>query len=146
MSSPLFALPPEVLLCIVTVCLDHDKEAWDTLRCSCKALRELVGGCITTACVTPDSPMHLMGFPKHGLLKKLYLRGEPVKCGPVLVGTFKSFGTEAAAVAAMIPGPRSASTILSFLDVNASTATSKKLHGCTCWPVSERLYWRAIRL
>lgn len=41
--------------------------------------------------------MHLC-FPKHGMLKKLYLRGEPFNLGTD--GMFEPFGNEAAAVVA----------------------------------------------
>ena len=49
------------------------KKDWDALRCSCRALRELVGSCITMAVITP-SCKHPASFPSHAIMTQLCIK------------------------------------------------------------------------
>ena len=62
-------LPPDLQLAVISR-IRGNKVAWDALRSSCRALRELVGSCINKAVISPDSPT-LAFYPKGCIVKHL---------------------------------------------------------------------------
>ena len=94
--TSLLLLPSEVLLIILNVLRPAKRDCWarrfrdsppakkdwDALRCSCRALRELVGSCITRAVITP-SCKHSANFPSHAVMTQLCIKGE---CGVLISG------------------------------------------------------------
>ena len=66
-------LPPDLQLAVISSTddlLGEKKIAWDALRSSCRALRELVGSCINKAVISPHSPT-LAFYPKGCIVKHL---------------------------------------------------------------------------
>ena len=72
LPSSLLSLPPDVLGDLLQL-LRCDRKDWDSLRCTCKALRTDVSKCISTAVITAQSSM-LQRFPKDSILKRLRMQ------------------------------------------------------------------------
>ena len=95
MLSPLERLPSDILIGVTDI-LGGDKASWDALRCSSRCLRESIGRRITSAVLTSSRPS-LSCFPKHGIMKKLIIRGDSLLAWQ----SSSDFGSEAELVAAL---------------------------------------------
>ena len=103
MLSPLERLPADILIGVTDI-LGGDKASWDALRCSSRCLREGIGRRITSAILTTSRPS-LSCFPRHGIPKKITIRGDGPLLAPSPAGTSEErwlpFGSEADLVAAL---------------------------------------------
>ena len=103
MLSPLERLPADIIIG-VTDLLGGDKASWDALRCSSRCLREGIGRRIASAVLTTSRPL-LSCFPRHGIPKKIIIRGDGQLLAPSPVDTseewWQPFGSEADLVAAL---------------------------------------------
>ena len=104
MLSLLERLPSDILIGVTDI-LGGDKASWDALRCSSRCLRAGIGRRITSALLTISRPS-LSYFPRHGIPKKIIIRGD----GQLLAsspagayeGVWQPFGSEADLVAALL--------------------------------------------
>ena len=139
----LLLLPPDVLLIILQALRPAKKDCWsrrfhhippakkdwDALSCSCRALRDLVGSCITVAVVTP-SCKHL-GFPSHATMTELRIKGErgawnirnELDVRHALLGALKLDPSE--------PNPASTSRI-EAVEVHFTDVSGARMSICAC--------------